>query len=44
MTTKLGNPLKPNARTRSASLKIGTNTLQFRQLCNTWRTASGEKV
>ena len=28
----------------AASLKIGTNTLQFRQLCNTWRTLGGEKI
>jgi hypothetical protein len=27
----------------AASLKIGTNTLQFRQLCNTWRTPGGKK-
>src|SRR5512132_1527082 len=82
MTTKLGKPLKPNARIvlRSgsnatgrnlatlrkcahplgritaaiganknefdiaASLKIGANKLQFRQLCNTWRTLGGEKI
>ena len=28
----------------ATSLKIGTNTLQFRQLCNTWRTPGGEKI